>query len=145
MEEILESGDLAEDTHPLPESEAAPAADGEYEPSACEECRASTESELLSLAESFPEILAAENPDEVINLERYAELRALGLTEREAYMATRRAVRREDNRAHLSPTVTKETRGPHSAMPEGELRACRELFFGMSDAEIRRLYKKVSV
>lgn len=145
MEEILETSDLSESAQHTPESEDAPTADSEYEPSDREECCANTESELLSLAESFPEILAAENPDEVINLERYAELRTLGLTEREAYMATRRAVRREDNRAHLSPTVTKEARGPHSAMPEGELRACRELFIGMSDAEIRRLYKKVTV
>lgn len=99
--------------------------------------------ELIRLAESFPEILSSENPADIMNLDRYSELRALGLTEQEAYLATRRTRVREDNRAHLSPTVTREAKGPGSAMPDGELRACRELFLGMSDAEIRRLYKKV--
>lgn len=139
MEEIREETEnLAPDTRDeeiVSEAEITPAEDTPKRP----------EEELATLAESFPEILASENPENSVNLERYSELRAMGLTEREAYLATRRTTVREDNRAHLSPAVAREARGPRSAMPEGELRACRELFFGMSDAEIRRLYKKVSV
>lgn len=141
MEEILKTEEQT-----APEDEGVPSPteyDGEFAPIENEGTR--TEEELLTLAESFPEILSSENPRDIMNLDRYTELRRLGLTEREAYLATRSARTREDNRAHLSPTVTREARGPHSAMPEGELRAARELFFGMSDAEIRRLYKRVSV
>lgn len=144
MEEILEENGITPADSTLPESaETSPIEDGGEFISA-EDGGASTEAELLSLAESFPEILASENPTDIINLERYNELRTLGLTEREAYLATRSVRAREDSRSHLSPSVTREARGPHSAMPEGELRACRELFFGMSDAEIRRLYKRVA-
>ncbi len=137
MEEIrMEESELAPDT--VTEDTA-----GEGAPSPVGEESVPPREELIRLAESFPEILASENAADVMNLDRYAELRRLGLSEREAYLATRSVTVREDNRAHLSPTVTREAKGPGSAMPEGELRACRELFFGMSDAEIRRLYKKV--
>ena len=139
MDEIREETEnLAPDTV----SEDAPC---ESDAEASDSTILTPEEELATLAESFPEILASQSPENSVNLGRYSELRALGLTEREAYLATRRTVVREDNRAHLSPAVAREARGHHSAMPEGELRACRELFFGMSDAEIRRLYKKVSV
>ena len=99
------------------------------------------EGDVAELSQNFPEV----ESDELLNVERYVELRRLGLTEREAYLATRKAAPREDNRSHLTPSISKEARMPSSAMPEGELRAARELFYGMSDLEIRRLYKRVSV
>lgn len=138
MEEILKTNDAISPESTEPEA----ASEGEYAPIEDETSR--PEDELLTLAESFPELLSSENPRDIMNLDRYTELRRLGLTEREAYLATRSTKVREDNRAHLSPTVSREARGPHSAMPEGELRAARELFSGMSDAEIRRLYKRVA-
>lgn len=102
------------------------------------------EGDVVELSQSFPEVTEVES-DELLNVERYVELRRLGLTEMEAYLATRKAAPREDNRSHLTPSVSKEARMPSSAMPECELRAARELFCGMSDLEIRRLYKRVSV
>ena len=103
------------------------------------------EDDIAVLSAKHPELGRCESPEELIRVERYEELRALGLSEEEAYLATARRARRPDNRQHLTSSVTGGVGSPSSAMSERELRAARELFYGMSDAEIRRLYKKVSV
>ena len=73
---------------------------------------------------------------------RYAALRDLGLSPTEAYLATS-AHRKRDNRSHLVATRTVSV-SKSGAMSEAELSAAREIFSGISDSEIRRLYKKVT-
>ncbi|HBJ18271.1 MAG TPA: hypothetical protein DDY70_00785, partial [Clostridiales bacterium] len=77
---------------------------------------------------------------------RYGALRDLGLSAKEAYLATTtpRRMPRGDNRAHLHSAVPKAVQATGDGMSEGELSAARELFFGLGDAELHRLYQKVT-
>ena len=75
---------------------------------------------------------------------RYGALRDLGLTPKEAYLASGGRRERADNRAHLSSSVPRAMTSAFSEIPRSELEAARELFGDMSDSEIRNLYKKVT-
>ena len=75
---------------------------------------------------------------------RYGALRDLGLTPREAFLASGGKKEKEDNRAHLSSSVPRKFSSRFSEMPRAELDAARELFGDLSDAQIRNLYKKVT-
>lgn len=75
---------------------------------------------------------------------RYGALRDLGLTPKEAYLASGGKKESIDNRAHLSSSVPKKFSSQFSEMPRGELDAARELFGDLSDTQIRALYKKVT-
>lgn len=75
---------------------------------------------------------------------RYGALRDLGLTPREAYLASGGKKEKLDNRAHLSSSVPRKMSVPFSEIPRSELDTARELFDGMSDSEIRNLYRKVT-
>ena len=124
---------ISEETEEI--SEALEGAEEHYLPT--------LEEDIEELRMRYPE-LSSGSADELFKTERFAELRALGLSAEEAYLATARQ-RRSDGRAHLSSSLAAGVGAPRSAMPERELRAARELFSDMSDAEIRRLYKKVRV
>lgn len=76
--------------------------------------------------------------------ERYAQLRALGLTAKEAYFAVASSQPRVDNRAHLCTSVPRAARSPGGAMSPRELEAAREIFSGLSDRQIEDLYRKVT-
>lgn len=75
---------------------------------------------------------------------RYGALRDLGLTPREAYLASGGRREKSDNRAHLSSSVPRAMTSAFAEIPRGDLEAARELFGDMSDSEIRNLYKKVT-
>lgn len=75
---------------------------------------------------------------------RYGALRDLGLTPKEAYLASGGRRERADNRAHLSSSVPRAMTSAFSEIPRSELETARELFGDMSDSEIRNLYKKVT-
>lgn len=99
--------------------------------------------ELLLLRENVPELSGVEDISEALNTERYLELRTLGLSQKEAYLATQ-IKRAPDTRSHLSDSFPRPARSPHTAMTRGELYAAREIFEGLDDSEIFRLYKKVT-
>lgn len=99
--------------------------------------------DLLSLKAEFPELSSLNDISELNNPLRYAALRDLGLSPAEAYLATAKRVPKRDNRAHLSAVGT-IAYAPHGSMTEAEMTAARELFSDISDAEIRKLYKKVT-
>ena len=50
----------------------------------------------------------------------------------------------QDTTAHLGGGVPKRVETPRGAMTKAEMREARELFADLSDAEIHRLYKKVT-
>ena len=93
--------------------------------------------ELSELSREMPELATHDEA-------RYSELRALGLTPREAYLATSRPRTRSDNRSHLKDVTPSRAHVPYSGMTRQTLEGARALFEGMSDAEIQRLYKKVT-
>lgn len=104
--------------------------------------------DLEVLRGEFSDLEGISSLAELDNPVRYGELRDLGLSPREAYLATampkREKARPYDNRSHLRSSVPKSHGGRVDTMSVGELREARELFEGMSDAEIVRLYKKVN-
>lgn len=100
-------------------------------------------SDVAELSAEFSELRGLTDITELENPLRYAALRDLGLTAAEAYLATTKNRRKADNRSHLfgMPMVSSS---PSGSMPERELEAAREIFTDISDAQIRKLYKKVT-
>lgn len=115
-------------------------APAEEEAAAAEDMTVDISSELGEFCPGITE----EGAEAICNLDRYRELRALGLNSEEAYRATARQ-RATDNRAHLSGAVGNAAAPRRGGISEQELRSARELLGGISDAEIRRLYKRVNV
>ena len=105
--------------------------------------RALAESDFAQLQELFPELRAKKSIAELSNPLRYAALRDLGLSPKEAYLATEEPHRRYDNRSHLKSAVPGSAGASEIYLSGGELEAARELFSGLSDREIQKLYKKV--
>lgn len=50
----------------------------------------------------------------------------------------------ESNRAHLTSGVPRVARPPRGALTKSEIRELREIFTTLDDAEIARLYKRVT-
>ena len=135
--------DMSEATAPeasAPDTDAHEASGTDYEALARED--------LEVLRREFVHLGAMQSLAELDNPERYGELRDLGLSPREAYLATampkKEKISTYDNRSHLRSSVPKSHGGRVDAMSMAELREARELFAGMSDSEIVRLYKKVN-
>lgn len=100
-----------------------------------------SESDLAQLRNTLPELKDLADVSDLKYPEEYAHFRALGLTPREAYLAT--GERREpiEARRITSPMSVKRTR---DAIPEYYLKMAREIFGGLSDREIQSLYSRVS-
>lgn len=102
------------------------------------------------LRSDMAELAAEFSPRETLKITdlknpvRYGALRDLGLTPKEAYLASGGRKERIDNRSHLSSSVPRAVSSAFSEIPRAELDAARELFADMSDSEIRNLYKKVT-
>ena len=101
-------------------------------------------SDMQELIAEFPYLRGKTSVAELDNPLRYAALRDLGLTPREAYLATGAPISRYDNRSHLRSAVPSHAAASENMLDARGLEAARELFAGLSDREIQRLYKKVS-
>ena len=91
----------------------------------------------------FPDSRHIKTVHALDNPERFAELRDLGLSAYEAYLATQSQRRVRDNRAHLKGSVPRGASGPAISMSIGELDSMRDVFGTLSDSEIQSLYKRV--
>ena len=100
-------------------------------------------SDIDALKAEFPELKGINDITDLNNPLRYAALRDLGLSPAEAYMATAKR-RTQDTRAHLRSAHGKNAATAMGMMSQYELATARELFPGMSDSELQRLYKKVT-
>ena len=102
------------------------------------------ERDLAELRESFPECRERlTGISELKDPMRFAALRDLGLSAKEAFLATGGVRRGYDNRAHLTSSVPAYARAA-AEMPRAEYEAARELFSDLSESEIRKLYRKVT-
>ena len=158
MEERLEEEtlDIAENDaiSPTPyienneKEEDASAAESDYAASDADDSETDyariAEQDMAELRKLFPALGGKTSITELDDPVRYAALRDLGLTPKEAYLATSEPQRRFDNRSHLTSAVPHGAGGGISQMSARELDEARELFSGLSDREIRRLYKKVT-
>ncbi len=100
--------------------------------------------DLDALKAEFPELQYLDDIAKLKNPTRYAALRDLGLSAKEAYLATSEIRAQRDNRAHLGGSVPRAAGAPASAMSARELREARALFGNISDSELLRLYKRVT-
>ncbi len=144
-EQILTpDSESAPETAELPETED-PCEENAEEPCTSEdeeaEIKPTLDSELEEIRREFPEIVEAMA---AADAERYSELRAMGLTPREAYLASSTPKRPSGGRSHLRDSLPRSAKSPESNMTRRELSAARELFDGLDDGEIQRLYKKVT-
>ena len=101
--------------------------------------------DLALLQSRFPLCRSMTHITEMQNPLRYAELRDLGLSPEEAYIATnypRLLAREKDNRSHLHSAVPKGARG--ESMNAEALAQARELFGNLSDSELLSLYRRAT-
>ena len=99
--------------------------------------------DVSELSAEFPELNHLKDITELNNPLRYAALRDLGLTPREAYLATAKRTA-QDTRAHLRSAHGRSAAASVGMMSQDELSTARELFPSMSDAQLQKLYKKVT-
>lgn len=100
-------------------------------------------SDVSELSSEFPELKDLKDITELNNPLRYAALRDLGLTPREAYLATaKRPVK--DTRSHLIAARGRSAAASIGMMSQDELSAARDLFPSLSDSELQKLYKRVT-
>ncbi len=124
------------------EKTAAAANDGDGYDAAMQEYGRRAEEDARELRAMFPELSALSDIAALPDPIRFAELRDLGLSAREAYLATSGG-KRQDNRAHLRSAYPSPAHTP-AGMSDDEMRRARELFSDLSDTEIRKLYKRIS-
>ena len=141
VEEITDEASGLTDEEDVPADEISEEAHEPHLPDYAE----IVESDLRALRAAYPELSEIKSITELENPLRYAELRDLGLSPKEAYLATGGHRKRADNRAHLSSAVPRGAGSPRSNMTQAELERARELFPGLGDAELHGLYKKVSI
>ena len=100
--------------------------------------------DLTELKEEFPEL--GENFDipDLKDPLRFGALRDLGLSAKEAYLATGGARKVYDNRAHLTVSVPRNAVTPKQSIPRAELNIVRDVLGDISDEELERLYRKVN-
>ena len=75
---------------------------------------------------------------------RFAELRDLGLSVREALAAASPRFERQDGRTHLRAIAPRGARAPEGTLDRERMREAKMLFDGLSESEINALYRRVS-
>lgn len=141
VEEVLEAKDtesappaLPEDT---PSDELLPASEEvDYEALAAKDLK-----ELQALSPDFAHI---EHLHELPFARRFAELRELGLSVKEALYATLPALPHTSGKAHLTSSVPRTKGRSEGTLSIEEMRAAKDLFYGLSEKEINSLYRRVS-
>lgn len=127
------------------ETEAEDAAAPEAQPQADEiDYAAVLGADIEELKSTFPELGGMQNIDELADPIRFGALRDLGLTAKEAYLASGGKKRSYDNRTHLVSSVPGGARSAVDGISRAELDMARDIFGSMSETEIQRLYRKVT-
>lgn len=93
------------------------------------------------LRAELAELSSLRSIDDLAHPEEYARFRSLGLTPREAYLATGERREPREQRRITAPMSVKRDR---TTIPDYYLKMAREIFGGLSDREIQSLYKRVS-
>lgn len=143
-EGYLEEGEKYEIQTEVSDSEADEKTENSENTPAYKDYEKMAKDDLLELEEKFPETRGLGSITRLPSPIRYAELRDLGLTASEAYLASGRIKPKSDNRSHLHSAVPKGAGTGGGGLSPLEMRSAREIFSGLSDAEIQRLYKKVT-
>ncbi len=155
MEELLEN-EMTTEPAPLPPEEGieGESADTPIEPTESADGDATEEAvdyaalaaeDLAALKAQFPALREISSLAALPDPVRYAELREMGLSPKEAYLATGGTARsRTDNRAHLLSAVPRQGALAENLPTAEQMAEARRLFSNLSDAQIHRLYQKVT-
>ena len=102
--------------------------------------------DLAALGEALPELASLPSLSALSSPARYGELREIGLSPVEAYLATegrRLLTRPRDTRGHLQSSVGRTASTAQGRLGSAELAAARDLFPALSDGEIEALWRRV--
>lgn len=100
--------------------------------------------DLEELQMLSPDFRHVEHLSELPFARRFAELRELGLTVKEALYATLPSLPHASTKAHLTSSVPRAKGRSEGALSTEEMRAAKDLFYGLSEKEINSLYRRVS-
>ncbi len=92
----------------------------------------------------FPHLYDKKSVLELDNPLRYAALRDLGLSPKEAYLASSNINVGYDNRSHITSSAPRGASSSSDMLSANELEAARIIFSDLSDRDIQKLYKKVT-
>lgn len=100
--------------------------------------------DLAEIQMLSPEFLEVSHLSELPFARRFAELRELGLSVKEALFATLPSLPRTNGKAHLQSSVPRAKGRSEESLSTEEMRAAKDLFYGLSEKEINALYRRVS-
>ena len=96
--------------------------------------------DLAELSCIFSELEHLSTIEDIRSYDKYRHFRALGLSPKEAYLATGEP----QPKRRATPTSPIRAARPTGAMTDSELRMAREIFSDLSDREITILYRMVT-
>lgn len=129
---IQPESELETDGAPLTE----PAEAVDYEQLAAED--------LAEIKRLDPSFAPASHLGELPFARRFAELRDLGLTVKEALAAAAPRFARQDGRTHLRAVAPRGARSPEGVLDRDGMKEAKLLFGNLSESEINALYRRVT-
>ena len=138
IEEIQDEKELAaptEDTEVKVEEE---------EEEAPVDYEAMAKEDLAAIKMLSPELAGVSHLSELPFAHRFAELRELGLSVKEALFATLPSLPAKSGKEHLRSSVPRAKGACEGSLSPEEMRAAKDLFYGLSEKEIHSLYARVS-
>ncbi len=131
----------SEEEQAFPDAEPVPEEPTENEESV--DYAALAISDLAEIKALCREFAAVEKLAELPFAHRFAELRDLGLSVGEALAASMPQRHYESGKGHLRSAVPRPTYTPEDSLSHEEMRAAKDLFYGLSEKEINALYRRV--
>ena len=101
------------------------------------------EEDLAEIKRLDPSYLSLTHLSQLPFARRFASLRDLGLSVKEALAASNPRFPRENGKSHLRPSVDKGAASARGTLSGEEMRHAKELFSDLNDAEIQKLYRRV--
>ena len=132
------------ENEPTPEEAVpeAPPADSDSEPEV--DYARMAEEDLAEIKRLDPSYAPAAHLGELPFARRFAELRDLGLSVKEALAAASPRFQSYDGRAHLRAVAPRGARAPEGVLDRDRMKEAKLLFSGLSEGEINALYRRVS-
>ena len=100
-------------------------------------------SDLAEIKALCREFASVERLTDLPFAHRFAELRDLGLSVKEALAAAMPERAYESGKSHLRSAVPRPSFSPEESLSHEEMRAAKDLFYGMSEKDINALYRRV--
>lgn len=142
LDELLpDSAAEAEAQEPIPEQDVLTEPPVEEEPVDYEQLAAEDLAEIKRLDPSYA---PASHLGELPFARRFAELRDLGLSVKEALAAAAPRFERQDGKTHLRAFAPRGARIPEGTLDRDRMKEAKQLFAGLSEQEINALYRRVT-